>query len=79
MTISITSPPKSNYKSDKFSCNTCGVGDGGAVSIGESEVAFVANLCKAKEPSRCCFEIVDSRSRNSNSNPEGSNEYPPKC
>lgn len=55
----------------KFRKHTCWVGDGGAASIGDREVALVANLYKATELSSRCFTDVDSRSPNSNSNPAG--------
>ena len=50
---------------------TSGVGDRGAESTGETDVALVASLYKATEPSRCCFKLPDSRSPNSKSNPVG--------
>lgn len=48
---------------------TCGVGDRGAASTGKTELALVANLYNATEPSHCSFTLPDSRSPNNKSNP----------
>ncbi len=38
---------------------TCGVGGRGATSIGESAVAFLANVHNARAPSHCCLGFVN--------------------
>jgi hypothetical protein len=49
--------------------STCGVGDRGAASTGNTELAWVANLYNATEPSHCSFTLPDSKSPNNKSNP----------
>jgi hypothetical protein len=48
---------------------TCGVGEGGAASMGDRAEALLANLHKATAPSSCCLELDELRSPISNSRP----------
>ena len=50
--------------------HTCGVGEGGAASTGETIVALLAIVYKAIEPSRCCLITALSRSSKSSSKPK---------